>query len=186
MSRALWAINRKCLLHKSRKLIHKRRPKSMQSYLPAKNAACGPRYSNYATRILHILLIIWMGMWAGSEWVLAWVIRQQVGQRQSEPAIPPKWKSNCFVFASVPFQGPQGIISAFQPTDSNVFIAFCKFLGVCGKKIVLIWPNNKRTLWWSQYLLLFSLSRKIIPLNLGNFMGFISLRSKALTENYIF
>lgn len=114
MSAVMWAINRKCLLHKSRRLI--RAAESMQSYLPARNAACAVSYANYATRstspdCLRVCVCVCGVSMAHSSacacvCVFGGVIRQQVGQRQSKPEIPRNgnqivlWPCLSFVFLS--------------------------------------------------------------------------------------
>jgi len=100
MSAALWAINRKCLLHKSRRLI--RATESMQSYLPARNAPCAVSYANYATRSISSAPPI-VSVCEGLYPIAVWVRRgNQAASRSAaiKARDPTKWKSNCIVAVS--------------------------------------------------------------------------------------
>lgn len=109
MSAVLWAINRKCLLHKSRRLI--RAAESMQSYLPARNAACAVSYANYATRstspdcLRVCVCVCGVSMTHSSACACVCVCVWWGNQAASRSAAikardPTKWKSNCIVAVS--------------------------------------------------------------------------------------
>lgn len=125
-------------------------PKSMQSYLPAKNAECAVSYANYATRSTSSaplrpprVCVCWRGVWSGV--CVCVLLGNQAASRSAaiKARDPTKWKSNCIVYSCLSSGRAGGALrnNFFLPSHWIQGI-YCILGGVC--KALKNYCNHKQ------------------------------------------